>query len=51
VRGTKTIECRWHGGIAKPVDDPFIAAQEIGVRLQEFAIRDFRAARPGWAKP
>jgi hypothetical protein len=32
--------------IAKPVDDPFVTAEDIGVRLQEFVMRDFCAARP-----
>jgi hypothetical protein len=26
---------------AKTIDDPFIPAQQIGVRLQEFMLRDF----------
>jgi hypothetical protein len=30
---------------AKTVDDPFIPTQRIGVRLQEFVLRDFDAPR------
>jgi len=32
--------------VAEAVDDPFVTPQEIGVRLQEFVMRDFRAAGP-----
>jgi hypothetical protein len=30
---------------AKAIDDPFILAQQIGVRLSEFVLRDFDAPR------